>query len=123
MNYNDIAEMLSAGKSADEIAKEFTDALNKAQAEVKAQEAKKTAAAEHDAKLNEVADRIAVALQDYLVLNGIEAEGLTGAEIRDLLDEFAPMLDRIKSLKVKVEKMPVKSADDIFAKWFKLMNW
>ena len=38
MNYNDIAAMLAAGKSAEEIAKEFTDALNKATAQQKAAE-------------------------------------------------------------------------------------
>ena len=37
MNYNDIAAMLAAGKTTDEIAKEFTDALNKAAAEQKAE--------------------------------------------------------------------------------------
>ena len=41
MNYEEIAAMLAAGKSGDDIAKEFTDTLNKAVADKKAAEAVK----------------------------------------------------------------------------------
>lgn len=123
MNYNDIVARIQKGEKVEDIASEMTSMLNKAQEEVKAQEAKKVAAAEQDAKLNEIADRIAVALQDYLTLMGIDAEGLTGAEVRDMLDEFAPLMNKIKNLKVKIEKVPANSPEDIFDKWFKMMNW
>lgn len=123
MNYNDIVARIQKGEKVEDIASEMTAMLNKAQEEIKAQEAKKVAAAEHDAKLNEIADRIAVALQDYLVLMGIDAEGLTGAEVRDMLDEFAPLMNKIKNLKVKIEKAPANSPEDVFGKWFKMMNW
>lgn len=123
MNYNDIVARIQKGEKVEDIASEMTAMLNKAQEEIKAQEAKKVAAAEQDAKLNEIADRIAVALQDYLTLMGIDAEGLTGAEVRDMLDEFAPLMNKIKNLKVKIEKAPVDSPEDVFGKWFKMMNW
>lgn len=123
MNYNDIVARIQKGEKVEDIASEMTTMLNKAQEEVKAQEAKKVAAAEQDAKLNEIADRIAVALQDYLTLMGIDAEGLTGAEVRDMLDEFAPLMNKIKNLKVKIEKAPANSPEDVFGKWFKMMNW
>lgn len=125
MNYSDIVARIQKGESVEDMVKEFTDNINKAQAEVKAQEAEKVAAAEKDARLNEIADRIAVALQDYLTIMGIETEGLTGAEIRDMLDEFAPLLESLKNLKVKVEKLPTKKTnpDEVFGKWFKMMNW
>lgn len=123
MNYNDIVARIQKGEKVEDIASEMTAMLNKAQEEIKAQEAKKVAAAEQDAKLNEIADRIAVALQDYLVLMGIDAEGLTSAEVRDMLDEFAPLMNKIKNLKVKIEKAPANSPEDVFGKWFKMMNW
>lgn len=123
MNYNDIVARIQKGEKVEDIASEMTSMLNKAQEEVKAQEAKKVAAAEQDTKLNEIADRIAVALQDYLTLMGIDAEGLTGAEVRDMLDEFAPLMTKIKNLKVKIEKAPANSPEDVFGKWFKMMNW
>lgn len=123
MNYNDIVARIQKGEKVEDIASEMTSMLNKAQEEVKAQEAKKVAAAEQDAKLNEIADRIAVALQDYLTLMSIDAEGLTGAEVRDMLDEFAPLMNKIKNLKVKIEKAPANSPEDVFGKWFKMMNW
>lgn len=123
MNYNDIVARIQKGEKVEDIASEMTAMLNKAQETVKAQEAQKHAEAEQDAKLNEIADRIAVALQDYLTLMGIDAEGLSGAEVRDMLDEFAPLMNKIKNLKVRVEKAPANSPDDIFGKWFKMMNW
>lgn len=123
MNYNDIVARIQKGEKVEDIASEMTTMLNKAQEEVKAQEAQKHAEAEQDAKLNEIADRIAVALQDYLTLMGIDTEGLTGAEVRDMLDEFAPLMTKIKNLKVKIEKAPVNSPEDVFGKWFKMMNW
>ena len=123
MNYNDIVARIQKGEKVEDIASEMTAMLNKAQEEIKAQEAKKVAVAEQDAKLNEIADRIAVALQDYLTLMGIDAEGLTGAEVRDMLDEFAPLMNKIKNLKVKIEKAPANSPEDVFGKWFKMMNW
>lgn len=123
MNYNDIVARIQKGEKVEDIASEMTSMLNKAQEEVKAQEAKKVAAAEQDTKLNEIADRIAIALQDYLTLMGIDAEGLTGAEVRDMLDEFAPLMAKIKNLKVKIEKAPLDSPEDVFGKWFKMMNW
>ena len=123
MNYNDIVARIQKGEKVEDIASEMTAMLNQAQEEVKAQEAKKVAAAEQDTKLNEIADRIAVALQDYLTLMGIDAEGLTGAEVRDMLDEFAPLMTKIKNLKVKIEKAPANSPEDVFGKWFKMMNW
>ena len=124
MDYNDIVARIQKGEKIEDIANEMTTMLNMAQEEVRVQEeAKRSAAAEQDAKLNEIADRIAVALQDYLTLMGLDAEGLTGTEVRDMLDEFAPLMNKIKNLKVKIEKTSANSPDDVFSKWFKMMNW
>lgn len=123
MNYNDIVARIQKGESVENIASEMTAMLNKAQEEIKAQEAAKFAAEEKDAKLDAIAAKVAEALQEYLTLMDIEVDGLTGAEVRELLDEFVPLFEQIKNLTVKVEKTSGKSADDVFSKWFKLMNW
>lgn len=126
MNYNDIATMLAAGKSAEDIAKEFTDALNKAQDELKAQkeaEAKKEA---ESAKMNAVATKIADGLNEYLALAGIETEQVSADEVRTLLDEFLPLFGSLKNFEVKITtpKIPNKdNADKILASWLKNLGW
>lgn len=125
MNYEEIAAMLAAGKSADDIAKEFTDALNKAAAE---QKAAKEEAAKNEAKskkMDEIAVAIASALNDYARVAGIEEfEALRGVEVRDLLDKFLPVMESIKDIKVYTttatpKKKAVKHSkpDDVF-NWF-----
>ena len=122
MNYNDIAAMLAAGKTTDEIAKEFTDALNKAAAEQKAAEeaAKKNEA--KSKKMDEISMAIAHALNEYAVVAGIPDVKLRGAEVRSILDEFLPVIEQFKNVKIhvtKAEPKKMKSVDDVFTDFFK----
>lgn len=127
MNYEEIAAMLAAGKSTDEIAKEFTDALNKAAAEQKAAEEAKAKSAAKDEKLNEIAQAISFALNEYAVVAGISDVKLTRADVRKMLDEFLPVVESIKDIKVHVAKVDPKKVskkhpEDIFNWFFKEMN-
>ena len=125
MNYNDIAAMLAAGKSADEIAKEFTDALNKATAEQKAAEEAKKAEDAKSKKMDEISMAIAHALNEYAAVAGVEMEKLRGAEVRELLDKFLPVMDWLKNVEVKVStSVPKKlnSFDDILRGFWKEYN-
>ena len=122
MNYNDIAAMLAAGKSADEIAKEFTDALNKATAEQKAAEEAAKANEAKSKKMDEISMAIAHALNEYAVVAGIPDVKLSGAEVRSILDEFLPVIESLKDIKIHVTKSnpkKTKSIDDVFADFFK----
>ena len=131
MNYEEIAAMLAAGKSSEEIAQEFTDALNKAieedTAAKKAAEAKKVQE-EKDKELWEIATDIANALHDYIMVAGFDGVGsLSAAEVREVLDEFLPVIESLKNIKIKVDKVPTKvksakSIDDVFADFFRSMN-
>ena len=125
MNYNDIVSMLAAGKTTDEIAKEFTDALNKAAAEQKAAEeaAKKNEA--KSKKMDEISMAIAHALNEYAVVAGIPDVKLRGAEVRSILDEFLPVIEQFKNVKIHVAKTSpkkIKSIDDVFTDFFKSMG-
>lgn len=128
MNYNDIAAMLAAGRSADEIAKEFTDALNKATAEQKAAEEAKKMEDAKSKKLDEIAMAIAHALNEYMLVSGVDAEKLRGAEVRELLDKFLPLMDWLKNIDIKVstsapKAIPLNSADKVITNWLKNFNW
>lgn len=128
MNYNDIAAMLAAGKSAEEIAKEFTDALNKATAEQKAAEEAKKVEDAKSKKLDEIAVAIAHALNEYAVVAGIPDVKLRGVEVRELLDKFLPVMDWLKNIDIKVstsapKAIPLTNADRAIANWLKNFNW
>ena len=125
MNYNDIAAMLAAGKSADEIAKEFTDALNKATAEQKAAEEAAKANEAKSKKMDEISIAIAHALNEYAVVADIPDVKLRGAEVRAILDEFLPVIESLKDVKIHVAKTnpkKMKSIDDVFTDFFKSMG-
>lgn len=128
MNYNDIAAMLAAGKSAEEIAKEFTDALNKATAEQKAAEEAKKVEDAKSKKLDEISMAIAHALNEYAVVAGIPDVKLRGVEVRELLDKFLPVMDWLKNIDIKVstsapKAIPLTNADRAIANWLKNFNW
>jgi len=128
MNYNDIAAMLAAGKSADEIAKEFTDALNKATAEQKAAEEAKKVEDAKSKKMDEISVAIAHALNEYAVVAGIPDVKLRGVEVRELLDKFLPLMDWLKNVDIKVstsapKAIPLSNADKAIANWLKNFNW
>lgn len=126
MNYNDIVARIQKGESAETIAKEFTDNLNKAQAEIKKQEeAKKTADAKSK-KLDEISIAIAHALNEYIKVAGVEVEEqVRGADVREILDQCLPLFDSIKNLQVKVStaKPNLKTADKILTSWLNELGW
>ena len=125
MNYNDIVAMLAAGKTTDEIAKEFTDALNKAAAEQKAAEEAAKVSEAKSKKMDEISIAIAHALNEYAVVAGIPDVKLRGAEVRTILDEFLPVIEQFKNVKIhvaKAEPKKMKSIDDVFTDFFKSMG-
>ena len=136
-NSANILERLRNGETPENIANEMTNALNKAQDELKAEKAKAVQEQEKEEKLNVLAERVAAAVNEYLeVAAGIELsdeERATGEEVRELADSLAPLMDLAKDLKVSVTKTPhsktikinspadikIKSPEDVFAKFFK----
>ena len=127
MNYEEIVARIKNGENPETIVKEFTDNINKAQVQIAEEEAAKTIAeSERETKLTEIATTIANALQEYLTLIDIDVDGLAVEEVRALLDEFAPLFNSVKNLKVKVidrsSKTP-SSADDTIFRWLKNLGW
>lgn len=140
MNYEEIAAMLAAGKSEEDIVKEFTDNLNKANAEVaakrEAEEKEKAAAAErskNNALKNSICADIADALNEYAVVSGMENPGIDPDDVRETLDsvlELVPMLKNLsiqiatpkKTHKVGVAGKGKSNFDDVFADFFKSLG-
>ena len=122
MNYEEIIARIQKGENPEAIVKEFTDNMNKAQAEVAAA---KEAEAKNEAKskkMDEISIAIAHALNEYAVVAGIPDVKLHGAEVRAILDEFLPVIESLKDIKVHVAKVnpkKTKSIDDVFADFFK----
>ena len=126
MNYEEIVARIKKGEDAEAIVKEFTDNINKAQKEIAAA---KEEAAKNEAKsqkMDQIAVAIAHALNDYARLTGIEEfDALRGAEVRDLLDKFLPVMESIKDIKVyttqttpkKVKSIKASKPEDVF-NWF-----
>lgn len=135
-NSANILERLRNGETPEDIANEMTNALNKAQDELKAEKAKAAQEQEKEEKLNVLAERVAAAVNEYLeAAIGTEfsdEERITAKEVRDLTDGLAPLMDLVKDMKVSVSETPhsktikvsspsikVKSPEDVFAKFFK----
>lgn len=122
MNYEEIIARIQKGENPEAIVKEFTDNINKAQAEVAAA---KEAEAKNEAKskkMDEISIAIAHALNEYAVVAGIPDVKLRGAEVRSILDEFLPVIESLKNVKVHVAKAnpkKTKSIDDVFTDFFK----
>ena len=135
-NSANILERLRNGETPEDIANEMTNALNKAQDELKAEKAKAAQEQEKEEKLNVLAERVAAAVNEYLeAAAGIQLsdeERMTGKEVRELADGLSPLMDLLKDMKVSVSETPhsktikvsspsvkVKSPEDVFAKFFK----
>lgn len=135
-NSANILERLRNGETPEDIANEMTNALNKAQDELKAEKAKAAQEQEKEEKLNALAERIATDVNEYLEAaistEFSDEERMTGQEVRELADGFAPLLDLVKNMKVSVSETPhsktikvsspsvkVKSPEAVFAKFFK----
>ena len=122
MNYEEIIARIQKGENPEAIVKEFTDNMNKAQAEVAAA---KEAEAKNEAKskkMEEISIAIAHALNEYAVVAGIPDVKLRGAEVRSILDEFLPVIESLTNVKIHVAKAnpkKTKSIDDVFTDFFK----
>lgn len=129
MNYNEILVRIQKGENAEDIVKEFTDNINKAQAEVRAAEEAKKANDAKSKKMDEIAVAIAGAINEYVMLAGIETDKLRGAEVRELLDEFLPIIEQFKNVKIHVAKTApelrakLKTADEILGDWLAGFKW
>ena len=129
MNYADIVARIKKGEDPEAIVKEFTDNINKAQKEVAAEAEAAKANEAKSKKLDEISIAIAHALNDYVRVAGIDTDALRGAEVRELLDEFLPVIEKFKDVKIHVAKTPnkaktvkLKSPEDVFAWFLKEMN-
>ena len=131
-NSANILERLRNGETPEDIANEMTNALNKAQDELKAEKAKAAQEQEKEEKLNVLAERIAADMNESLeAVIGAELsdeERMTGKEVRELADGLSPMLDMLKDAKITVKKTPhtktvkIQSPEAVFAKFFKDMG-
>ena len=124
MNYEEIIARIQKGENPETIVKEFTDNINKAQAEVAAA---KEAEAKNEAKskkMDEISIAIAHALNEYAVMAGIPDVKLRGAEVRKILDEFLPVIEQLKDIKIHVAKTePKKSKIAKFKNPEDVFNW
>lgn len=135
-NSANILERLRNGETPEDIANEMTNALNKAQDELKAEKDKARQKQEKEEQLDALAARIAHDVNEYLeaVIGTklVDEERMTGREVRDLADGLAPLMDLLKDMKVSVSETPhsktikvsspsakVKSPEAVFAKFFK----
>ena len=125
MNYNDIVARIKKGEDPEAIVKEFTDNINKAQKEVAAEAEAAKASEAKSKKMDEISMAIAHALNEYAVVAGIPDVKLRGAEVRSTLDEFLPVIEQLKDIKIHVAKAEPKKAktakfknpEDVFD-WF-----
>lgn len=125
MNYNDIVARIKKGEDPEAIVKEFTDNINKAQKEVAAEAEAAKASEAKSKKMDEISIAIAHALNEYAVVAGIPDVKLRGSEVRSILDEFLPVIEQFKDIKIhvaKAEPKKMKSIDDVFVDFFKSMG-
>ena len=125
MNYNDIVARIKKGEDPEAIVKEFTDNMNKAQQEIAAEAEAAKASEAKSKKMDEISMAIAHALNEYAILAGIPDVKLRGAEVRSILDEFLPVIEQFKDIKIhvaKAEPKKMKSIDDVFVDFFKSMG-
>lgn len=123
MNFEEIKARLQNGESLDTIAQEMEDMLNQANAFVQEEKVK----SEKESRLDSLADTIAAAATEYMRLTCPDVDfEVSGAEMRETLDEMLPLLDLFKNITVKVTSIPVtakdkpaKTPEDVFAKFFR----
>ena len=124
MNYNDIVARIKKGEDPEAIVKEFTDNINKAQKEVAAEAEAAKASEAKSKKMDEISMAIAHALNEYAVVAGIPDVKLRGAEVRKILDEFLPVIEQLKDIKIHVAKTePKKSKIAKFKNPEDVFNW
>lgn len=121
---NEILTRLQNGESADTIAKEMSDVLNKAVNQVEAE--KKSADREHQLA-QEVADKI----NEYVEFKGIKSNPMDADDVIAILDEvikttsllnqFADLFNGVSN-KCKCDTKKEKSADDTIAEFLKMFD-
>ena len=140
MNYEEIMARIAAGESEEAIVKEFTDNINKANAELRAQEEAKAKAAEAEAKAaemelrkNDLADGIARCMNEYVVVCGYENPEIQHTDVREILDGMLELIPLFKNLNVQImtpkasKKVGIAgkgkpAVDDVFAEFFKSLG-
>ena len=141
MNYEEIMARIAAGESEEAIVKEFTDNINKANAELRAQEEAKAKAAEAEAKAaemelrkNDLADSIARCMNEYVVVCGYENPEIQLTDVREILDGLLELIPLFKNLNVQImtpktsKKVGIAGKgkptipDDVFAEFFKSLG-
>jgi len=134
MNYEEIAAMLAAGKSEEDIVKEFTDNLNKANAELRAQEEAKAETEKNEKRKNDLAEAIAACLNEYVAICGEENPGISIDDVRETLDSLMELIPLFKNLSIHIatpktsKKVGIAGKgkpaipDDIFAEFFKSLG-
>ena len=128
MNHEEFVSRILAGESPEDI----IAAVQKAADEVRVAAEAKAKDEAKSKKLDEISIAIAHALNDYAHIAGIEEfEALRGAEVRQLLDEFLPVLESVKNIKVHVAKADPKTVkavkkfmrpEDVFTDFFRSMG-
>lgn len=126
---NEILARLQDGESSEAIVAQFTDAINAANAEyarLQAEVAKAEEAAEHEAMLDAAAEDVADAIWTFVKLAHpelpmSEADRLTGAEVRQMIEQMTPMMNLL-TRKPKVVRVKAKNADEAFSDFFKMFG-
>lgn len=142
MNVDEILARLQNGETMDDIAADISKALTAAEQKFQEEKAKKiaeAAALEKENTLDDLAQTILLAVDEYLCIKSPEfadafaKEDLSVKEFREMLDDliesFAGMLTLSSKLKKFEEKKPStaiftpKTADDKIADFLKTMGW
>ena len=131
----DIKTLLQEGKTMDDIANMLTQALNDAQAQIKAEQAKADRL-QKEKEMDAILADFAAWFHKYYDAKGITVEKLTGAQIIDLIDAGMDYLTATKDLldwmnaekapceKATVQKKAVKkNPDDVIAEFLTNMGW
>ena len=126
MNFEEIKARLQNGESLETIAQEMENMLNQANAFVQEEKVK----SEKESRLDSLADTIVAAATEYMHLACPDVDfEVSGAEMRETLDEMLPLLDLFKNITVKVTSVPVtakdksaKTPEDVFAKFFRSLG-
>ena len=128
MNHEEFVKRIAAGESAEDI----IAAVQKAAAEVRAAEEAKANEKVKSQKMDEIATVIADAMNEYAHVAGIDCDPLQVTEVRELLNQFLPIVESLKNVKVHVAKAEPKvvkavkkfaKPEDVFAAFFNENGW
>lgn len=122
-----ILARLQKGDSAQEIANEFADLLNKANKDYITQKEKEAEAAkiqkEKETELAEILNNCAKWCQKYYGTNDALATEIFGTGgVKELIADLDTLYNLGKNVKVKV-KTASPTADDVIADFLKMMKW